>query len=216
MDAQDLRADRLPESQFIVSAAKPLQFPETDRPEIAFAGRSNVGKSSLLNRLLNRRRLARTSSTPGRTQTINFFAVGHSLYFVDLPGFGYAKVPLAVRASWGPMVNGYLTAARDLRLVILLVDIRREPGEEEIGLLDWLKQLGLNTVVVVTKADKIKRGPRHKQMTLISRSLQLVEAPVVFSSVSGEGRDELWDLIIEACRKNHPPVVEENHEIPDR
>ncbi|MDY6852176.1 MAG: ribosome biogenesis GTP-binding protein YihA/YsxC, partial [Thermodesulfobacteriota bacterium] len=128
------------QADFIISAVQPEQFPAADRPEIAFAGRSNVGKSSLLNKLLLRRKLARTSRTPGRTQTINFFDVNGEMYFVDLPGYGYAKVPQAVQAAWGPMVEGYLDAPRDLRTVVVLVDIRRDPGGEEENLMDWLNR----------------------------------------------------------------------------
>lgn len=186
-------------AEFIISAARSNQFPSPDRPEIAFAGRSNVGKSSLLNRLLQRRKLARTSRTPGRTQLINFFDVDGRLYFVDLPGFGYAKVPLSVRAAWQPMVEGYLSASRDIRTVVLLVDIRREPGREEINLLDYLDYQGVPSLIIVTKADKITKNRRPKRLSEIRKSLGLKENPIAFSAISGEGREEVWAHLADAC-----------------
>ena len=187
------------QASFVKSAVKPANFPLSDRPEAAFAGRSNVGKSSILNCLLSRRKLARTSSTPGRTQTINFFDIGGKLYFADLPGFGYAKVPLAVRAAWGPMVEGYLSAGRDIRLVILLVDVRRDPGEEEIALLNWLDSYQIPGLVVVTKADKVKRSKLVARQTAIREALNLPENPVLFSSLTGLGRSEVWSRLALAC-----------------
>ena len=188
-----------PQARFLISAVGPKQYPPADRPEVAFAGRSNVGKSSLLNRLLNRRKLARTSSTPGRTQTINFFEVGDLMYFVDLPGFGYAKAPLSVRAAWQPMVEGYLTAPRDLRLVLVLHDLRREAGREEKELLAWLQREGLAALVVATKTDKVRRSRRAAQAAELARGLGPGVRPVLFSATSGEGRDEVWDIIREVC-----------------
>ncbi|MFH1139580.1 MAG: ribosome biogenesis GTP-binding protein YihA/YsxC [Pseudomonadota bacterium] len=179
----------------MVGAASPKQFPPADRPEIAFAGRSNVGKSSLLNSLLQRRKLARTSSSPGRTQQINFFDISGNLYFVDLPGYGYAKAPLSVRASWRPLVDGYLTAPRDLRLVLLLNDIRRDPGEEEANLLTWLESRGLVSLLVITKADKVSRGRQGGRAALIAEKLSGARGPVLFSALSGIGRREIWEHI---------------------
>ena len=199
MNPQPPSPETVPRAEFITSAVKPGQFPPPDRPEVAFAGRSNVGKSSLLNRLLGRKKLARTGSTPGRTQTINFFAIGEDLYFVDLPGFGYAKVPMSVKAAWRPMVEGYLTAPRDLRLVILLVDIRRDPGVEEINLLEWFDHQGQPFLVVATKVDKIKRGQRPARLKAIRQALGLAEPPLAFSAVAGDGRDDLWRRVMEAC-----------------
>ena len=187
------------EAKFVTSAVRPTQFPGPDRPEIAFAGRSNVGKSSLLNRLLKRRKLARTGNTPGRTQTLNFFDVNGELYFVDLPGFGYAKVPLLVRAGWGPMVEGYLTAPRDLRALVLLVDIRRDPGVEEVDFLAWLDRQGLGYLVIVTKADKVSRGKRAARAAAIGRDLNLAHPPLVFSALTGEGREDIWHDLLGRC-----------------
>ena len=183
----------------MVSAARPSQFPDPDRPEVAFAGRSNVGKSSLLNRVLNRKKLARTSRTPGRTQLINFFNINNDIYFVDLPGFGFAKVPLHVKESWRPMVGGYLTAGRDLRLVLVLMDIRREPRQEETDLLAWLAALGLRFQVVVTKTDKLSKSQRASRSDAIARSLSLPSLPIQFSAISGAGREEIWRILTEAC-----------------
>lgn len=186
-------------TDFIISAVQPKQFPVADRPEVAFAGRSNVGKSSLLNKLLLRRRLARTSRTPGRTQTINFFDVNGEMYFVDLPGYGYAKAPLAVRAAWGPMVEGYLAAPRDLRTVVVLVDIRRDPGGEEEDLMAWLDQRGARPLVVVTKADKVARSKRRDRAAAIGRALGTFEPPIIFSAVSGQGREEILGELLTVC-----------------
>jgi GTP-binding protein len=173
----------------------PDQYPSSDRPEVAFAGRSNVGKSSLLNKLLLRRKLARTGSTPGRTQTINFFDVNDSFYFVDLPGYGYAKVPLSVKASWRPMMESYLTAERDLRLVVLLMDIRREVRSEETGLLAWLDQLGVPALIVATKADKVSRNKLAARLNAIRKGLKMDNPPVAFSAVTGQGREEIWAVL---------------------
>ncbi|MEW6266441.1 MAG: ribosome biogenesis GTP-binding protein YihA/YsxC [Thermodesulfobacteriota bacterium] len=190
---------RLAPARFVAGAAGPRQFPPAGRPEVAFAGRSNVGKSSLLNCLLNRRGLARTSKTPGRTQQINFFDVADWLYFVDLPGFGYAHVPLKVRAAWRPLVESYLSSRRNIRLVVLLVDIRRDPGGEERDLLAWLRMNRRPSLIVATKADKIPRGRRRARLEAVKKALDLAEEPIVFSSVSGEGREALRAGLFEAC-----------------
>ncbi|MEW5721796.1 MAG: ribosome biogenesis GTP-binding protein YihA/YsxC [Thermodesulfobacteriota bacterium] len=190
---------RVGQARYVASAVRPGQYPPADRPEVAFAGRSNVGKSSLLNRLLGRRQLARTGATPGRTQTVNFFDVDGRLYFVDLPGYGYAKVPLEVRAAWRPMVEKYLTSNRDLRLVVLLVDLRRDPGTEEADLIGWLNGLGRPALVTATKADKVTRSRRKSRLEAIRKALGLAEPPVVFSAATGEGRSEVWRRLAGAC-----------------
>ena len=158
-----------------------------------------MGKSTLINRLLERRSLARTSKTPGRTQTLNFFNVNDELYFVDLPGYGYAKVPASIQAAWRPMVEDYLNAGRDLRRLVLLQDIRRDPGREEISLLDWLGQRGLGVLVVVTKADKVSRNGRGPRVAALTKRLGLTEAPLVFSARTGEGREAAWRNLVAAC-----------------
>ncbi|MBW1710033.1 MAG: YihA family ribosome biogenesis GTP-binding protein [Deltaproteobacteria bacterium] len=185
------------EAKFLVSAVKPKQFPAPDLPEIAFAGRSNVGKSTLINNLLSRRNLARTSRTPGRTQTINFFEINKEMYFVDLPGYGFARVPKAVRASWRPMVEGYLLSDRDLRAMVLIIDIRRDPQDEEHNLLAWLEQRDVPPVVIITKADKLSRGKRPVRAEVFRRELGLISPPLLFSALTGEGRAEIWECLLE-------------------
>lgn len=184
------------EASFIKSATKPAQFPAPDLPEIAFAGRSNVGKSSLINTLVNRKKLVKTSSKPGCTQLINFFTVNGRVSFVDLPGYGYAKVSKKVRQQWGPMIESYLAVRETLCGVVLLVDIRRDPGREELALIDWLSSAGIACRIVLTKADKlsaIKRKNRVGQMTgLFGIPLEDI---FVFSSKTRLGRDRLWQEI---------------------
>ncbi len=185
-------------AEFITSAVKPQQYPPGDLPEIAFAGRSNVGKSSLINKLVNRKRLVKTSSTPGRTQLLNFFAINQAFRFVDLPGFGYAKVPAGVRRQWGPMIETYLTRRRCLRGLILIVDIRRIPGQAEVDLLHWLDHHGIAFRIVATKADKLSRNQQVRPARQIAAQLALAdEALVLFSAKSGLGRDAVWQHVEE-------------------
>lgn len=173
------------------------KIPDNDMVEIAFAGRSNVGKSSLINALMNRKSYARTSSQPGKTQTINFYNINDALYFVDLPGYGYAKVSQEVVRKWGKMIDGYLERSRVLRLVFLLVDIRHKPNQNDIQMYEWCVNYGFNPVVIATKADKIKRSQKQKQIRQIKDTLEVVEGtPVIpFSSVTRDGRDEIWEYI---------------------
>ena len=187
------------EVSFVCSAYLPSQFPPPDRPEIAFAGKSNVGKSSLLNRLVNRRRLAVTSGKPGRTRSINFFAVGKELYFVDLPGYGYAKVPIQIKKSWKNMVESYLTQRSNLRAVVVILDIRREPDPSDMNLLHWLRHHGINSIVVLTKADKVSRQKALHRSLEIAKNLEgiLEQEPIVFSSRTGVGKERLWNVIRE-------------------
>ncbi|MFA5515744.1 MAG: ribosome biogenesis GTP-binding protein YihA/YsxC [Desulfuromonadales bacterium] len=183
-------------TEFIKSAVHPHSYPEGDAPEVAFAGRSNVGKSSLINVLVNRRGLVRTSSTPGRTQLLNFFAVNGEFTLVDLPGYGFASVPLAVKKQWGPMVRTYLESRRNLRAVVLLFDLRRVPREEDQQLLDWLEELAIPTIPVITKADKISRNRRAAQIAPIVEASGLpADAFTLFSALSKEGREEIWERI---------------------
>lgn len=181
---------------FVKSATRPGNYPPGDFKEVAFAGRSNVGKSSLINVLVNRRGLVRTSSTPGRTQLLNFFDINGQFYLVDLPGFGFAKVPLAVKKQWGPMVRNYLEGRDNLRALLLLFDIRRVPQEEELQLLDWLEELEVPTIPVITKVDKISRSRREKQIQPILEATGLPrDAFTLFSATTREGRDEVWQRI---------------------
>ena len=186
-------------AEFIKSATEPGNYPLADLPEIAFAGRSNVGKSSLINVLVNRRGLVRTSSTPGRTQLLNFFDVNGLFSLVDLPGYGYAKVPVAVKKSWGPMIRTYLEQRTSLKGVVFIIDIRRIPGEEDIQLLDWLEEFGVPTIPVLTKIDKVNRTERKRQTKLIAAETGLpVEVFSLFSALSKEGKEEIWERIEDA------------------
>ena len=158
-------------AEFVTSAVKPNHYPPPDHPEIAFAGRSNVGKSSLINTLVRRKRLVKTSSTPGRTQLINFFLINDAFMLVDLPGFGYAKVPAAVKKEWGPMVEAYIAQRTTLKGVVVLLDIRRQPGLEELNLIDWLRHYGVVVVPVLTKADKLSKTNQIKQRRAAAQAL---------------------------------------------
>lgn len=173
------------------------KLPENKKPEIAFAGKSNVGKSSLINALMNRKSYARTSATPGKTQTINFYNINEEIYFVDLPGYGYAKVSEAVKAKWGTMIERYLHTSEQLRLVFLLIDIRHEPSANDKHMYQWIVEQGFNPVIIATKLDKLKRSQVPKHVKQIKVGLNVTEGtPIVpFSAVSKQGRDEIWDLI---------------------
>ena len=172
-------------------------LPETEMPEIAFAGKSNVGKSSLINGLLNRKSLARTSSQPGKTQTINYYNINHDLYFVDLPGYGYAQVSVEIRAKWGKMVERYLHTSKQLRLVFLLFDIRHEPSENDCIMYDWIVKNGYEPVIIATKLDKIKRSQIQKNLKIIRQKIQPVEGTIIipFSAQTKQGKEEILQLI---------------------
>ena len=172
-------------------------LPDNKFPEIAFAGKSNVGKSSLINGLLNRKSLARTSATPGKTQTINFYNVNDELYLVDLPGYGYAKVSEAEKVKWGQLIERYLHNSKQLQAVFLLIDIRHEPSANDRMMYDWIVEMGYNPIIIATKLDKIKRSQVQKQMKLIKTTLNLVPGTVIipFSATTKQGRDEIWELV---------------------
>ena len=173
------------------------KLPENTLPEVAFAGKSNVGKSSLINGLMNRKSYARTSQQPGKTQTINFYNINQEIYFVDLPGYGYAKVSEAIKAKWGTMIERYLHTSRQLRLVFLLIDIRHEPSANDKHMYSWIVDQGFNPVIIATKLDKLKRSPVQKNIKQIKVGLNVTEGtPIIpFSAVSKQGRDEIWELI---------------------
>lgn len=173
------------------------KLPENDKLEVAFAGRSNVGKSSLINALMNRKSYARTSQQPGKTQTINFYNINELLYFVDLPGYGYAKVSQDTVKKWGKMIDGYLHQSKVLRLVFLLVDIRHKPNQNDIQMYEWCVNYGFNPIIIATKSDKIKRSQLQKQIKQIKDALQVVDGtPVIpFSALNKSGRDEIWEYI---------------------
>lgn len=184
-------------AEFIISAVSPAQYPEDALPEIALAGRSNVGKSSLINRMINRKNLARTSSQPGKTQTLNYYRINDLLYFVDLPGYGYAKVSKTKRAEWGKFIENYLIHRKELKLLIQLVDLRHPPSADDIAMYEWCKHIGLTVCVVGTKADKIPKGKWQKHAKIIKEELGFNPADtfVLFSSETGLGREELWNVI---------------------
>ena len=183
-------------AEFITSAVKPSQYPPADMPEIAFAGRSNVGKSSLINTLVNRKRLVKTSTTPGRTQLVNFFVVNGAFIFVDLPGYGYAKVPMPVKRTWGPMIETYLKGRENLKGVVLLMDIRRVPRQEEKTFIVWLNHYNIPPVLALTKADKLSKSKQARQRAVIAEALGVAANGLIpFSAKTRLGRTAVWDAI---------------------
>ncbi|MEA3471712.1 MAG: ribosome biogenesis GTP-binding protein YihA/YsxC [Thermodesulfobacteriota bacterium] len=192
---------KIKSAEFIKSATDPSHYPEDTLPEIAFAGRSNVGKSSLINTLLQRKKLARTSNTPGRTQLINFFLVNDELFFVDLPGYGYAKVPLEIKKKWGPMVERYLKTRKSLRMVVLILDIRRDPTEDDLSLADWLYHYSIKPVFVLTKSDKLSKNRVAMRRRAIGEILEVSDdALVTFSARTREGRENIWNVIEDSIK----------------
>ncbi|TCP54759.1 GTP-binding protein [Tumebacillus sp. BK434] len=185
------------DAKFIISAVKPDQYPEGDLPEVALAGRSNVGKSSLINRLLHRRGLARTSGTPGKTQQLNYYLLNEDLYFVDLPGYGFAKVPKDVKAQWGKMIGTYLDKRENLKLVMQLIDIRHAPSKEDVEMYQYLAHYARPHAIVVTKADKVARGQYQKHIKIIRDTLKVLPGTqiILTSADTGLGKQEVWDLI---------------------
>ncbi len=173
------------------------KLPETELVEVAFAGKSNVGKSSLINALMNRKALARTSATPGKTQTINFYNVNKELYLVDLPGYGYARVSEKEKIQWGKLIERYLHTSKQLKAVFLLIDIRHDPSENDRLMYSWIVDQGYNPIIIATKLDKIKRSQVQKHMKMIREGLELVPGTTIipFSAETKQGRDEIWELI---------------------
>ena len=172
-------------------------LPDNQFPEIAFAGKSNVGKSSLINALMNRKSYARISATPGKTQTINFYNINSEIYLVDLPGYGYAKVSEQEKIKWGKLIEKYLNNSKQLKAVFLLIDIRHDPSANDKMMYDWIVEMGYNPIIIATKLVKIKRSQVQKQMKAIKQGLNLVPGTVIipFSSVTKQGRDEIWELV---------------------
>lgn len=172
-------------------------LPDNQLPEIAFAGKSNVGKSSLINALMNRKSYARISATPGKTQTINFYNINEELYLVDLPGYGYAKVSEQEKARWGKLIERYLHNSKQLKAVFLLIDIRHEPSANDKMMYNWIVEQGFNPIIIATKLDKIKRSQIAKQIKVVKQGLNLVPGTVVipFSAVTKQGRDEIWEFV---------------------
>jgi len=183
-------------AEFIKAAVDERGWPKDGLPQVAFVGRSNVGKSSLINNLLNRKGLVKTSGTPGKTREINFFRINSSVYFVDLPGFGYARVAGKVQEGWGQMIETYLKDCKDIKLVVFLLDIRHEPGEKDSVMRDWLAHFELPTVCVATKADKLNRGARRPHLKVIADALDVEAGDIIeYSSLTGEGKGRLWEAI---------------------
>jgi GTP-binding protein len=186
-------------AEIVISAVSPAQYPETELPEIALAGRSNVGKSSFINTLINRKNLARTSGKPGKTQTLNFYLIENALHFVDVPGYGYAKVSKTERAKWGKMIETYLTERKQLKAVVLLIDLRHPPTQDDIQMYQFLKYYELPIIVVGTKADKIPRGKWNKHESIVKKALKFDREDnfILFSSTTKEGKEAAWQAIEE-------------------
>ncbi|PLS01328.1 ribosome biogenesis GTP-binding protein YihA/YsxC [Neobacillus cucumis] len=184
-------------SDIVISAVKPEQYPDTEIPEFALAGRSNVGKSSFINKMLNRKGLARISSKPGKTQTLNFYLINEILHFVDVPGYGYAKVSKTERAAWGKMIETYFTTREQLRAVVLIVDLRHPPTSDDVMMYDFLKHYGIPCIIIATKADKIPRGKWQKHLKVTRETFELDQNDhiVLFSSETGEGKDQAWSIL---------------------
>jgi GTP-binding protein len=206
-------------AEFVISAVGPAQFPEDGLPEIALAGRSNVGKSSLINRMINRKNLARTSSQPGKTQTLNYYRVNNNMHFVDFPGYGYAKVSKSRREEWGKMIEAYITTREQLQLVLCVIDMRHPPSKDDQMMYEWLTHFDIPRAVVATKADKLPKSQWQKHFKVIKQTLNLrpEDKMIMFSSELGLGRDELWDLLKEVTEDFTPIfVVEEQEENQDQ
>ena len=185
-------------AEFVKSAVKPVDYPELDLPEIAFVGRSNVGKSSLINRLLNRKALAKTSSTPGKTRLINYFLINGDMVFVDLPGYGYAKISKSERESLGKMVEKYLSTSKELKMVAVLQDMRREQTDMDRTMIDLIRHFGIPVLLIYTKADKFSNNQRIQRLKKLGTSSTPIDfGPISFSSSTGAGREKVWELINE-------------------
>ncbi|MCK7507383.1 MAG: ribosome biogenesis GTP-binding protein YihA/YsxC [Desulfobacterales bacterium] len=184
-------------AEFVKSAVWPPQYPPATMPEIAFVGRSNVGKSSLMNTLVGRKKLAKTSNTPGRTQLINFFTVNESMSFVDLPGYGFAKVARSVKKDWGDMMEAYLRERQNLAMVIFILDIRRDPSEDDLSLRDWLEHYRIPYISILTKADKLSNNQAIGRKKLIEKSLgtNAQKKTILFSAKTQKGKEELWQFL---------------------
>ncbi|SFA38961.1 GTP-binding protein [Parageobacillus thermantarcticus] len=181
-------------AEIVVSAVRPEQYPDGALPEFALAGRSNVGKSSFINKMINRKNLARTSSKPGKTQTLNFYLINEALYFVDVPGYGFAKVSKKEREAWGKMMETYFTTREQLRAVVLLVDLRHPPTKDDVMMYEFLKHYEIPTIIVATKADKVPKGKWQKHRKIVRETLNIVDGDelILFSAETGQGKEEAW------------------------
>lgn len=191
-------------AEMVISAVRPEQYPNEERyAEFALAGRSNVGKSSFINKMIGRKSLARTSSKPGKTQTLNFYKIEEALYFVDVPGYGFAKVSKREREAWGAMIETYFTTREELSAVLLIVDLRHPPTKDDIAMYDFLKFHELPCIVIATKADKIPKGKWDKHISVMKKNLDLVKSDeiILFSSESGMGKDQVWNALNKWIKK---------------
>ena len=188
---------KITSAQFIKSAVWPPQYPPATMPEIAFVGRSNVGKSSLINTLVGRKNLAKTSNTPGRTQLINFFTINEKISFVDLPGYGFAKVPQSVKKDWGDMMESYLKERQSLCLVIFILDIRRDPSDDDVSLRDWLTHYRIPYLYILTKSDKLSNNQAIARKRAIEKILQISseKKPILFSAKTQKGKTDILDFL---------------------
>ena len=184
-------------AEIVISAVRPNQYPESNLPEFALAGRSNVGKSSFINKMLNRKALARTSSKPGKTQTLNFYLINEMLHFVDVPGYGYAKVSKSEREAWGKMIETYITSREQLRAMLLIVDLRHPPSKDDVMMYDFLKHYNIPVIIIATKADKIPKSKWQKHLKITKETLDLDpdDTIILFSSETGEGKDKAWSVL---------------------
>lgn len=200
---------KITSAEFIISAVRPDQYPTDALPEIALAGRSNVGKSSLINRMIQRKNLARTSSQPGKTQQLNYYKINEQVYFIDFPGYGYAKVSKTEREAWGKMIERYLKDREELKLVLLIVDIRHAPSKDDCLMYGWLKHFEIPTCIVVTKSDKIPKSQWDKQIKLVKQTLEADPRDTIirYSSETGEGRDQLWGHIMQTINSGQEELM---------
>lgn len=197
-----MNIEHIQHAEIEISAVSPKQYPDNELPEIALAGRSNVGKSTFINTLVNRKKLARTSGRPGKTRTINFFNIEEELFFVDVPGYGYAKVSKSEQEKWGKMMDEYFSSREELVLTILLVDLRHKPTQQDQQMYDFLKHYGIPVLVVATKADKVKKAKQNKHISQVKSTLELEpeDSLLLFSSVTKSGKQAVWDKILEYAK----------------
>jgi GTP-binding protein len=188
---------KITQAEIVMSAVKPEQYPTDGFPEFALAGRSNVGKSSFINKMINRKGLARTSSKPGKTQTLNFYKLNEQLFFVDVPGYGYAKVSKSEREAWGKMIETYITTREPLRAMLLIIDLRHKPSVDDVMMYDFLKHYEIPCIIIATKADKIPKGKWQKHLKVVKDTLNIIESDevILFSSETGLGKDTAWNAI---------------------
>ena len=188
---------KITQAEIVMSAVKPEQYPTDGFPEFALAGRSNVGKSSFINKMINRKGLARTSSKPGKTQTLNFYKLNEELFFVDVPGYGYAKVSKSEREAWGKMIETYITTREPLRAMLLIIDLRHKPSADDVMMYDFLKHYEIPCIIVATKADKIPNGKWQKHLKVVKDTLDIAKGDevILFSSETGLGKDTAWNAI---------------------